>query len=158
MDVDLLWDARKRVRFLTTLARQDASIIEVLRRADNTFERKESQLETAINDKGFEVDFLRRMPIGDDPHPFRFSDDEDDLWPIRAERAAVLTDAPVFEQLVVSATGKMTMMRTIAPESFIEFKLWMAEHAKRRPAAKRRRDVHQAQIVRQLLSEGLLST
>ena len=49
------------------------------------------QNETAINAKGFEVDFLRRQPDGDDPHPFRFSDDEDDLWPVQALRASVLT-------------------------------------------------------------------
>jgi hypothetical protein len=29
---------------------------------------------------------------------FRFSGDEDDLWPVRVERAAVLTSAPRFEQ------------------------------------------------------------
>jgi hypothetical protein len=94
--------------------------------------------------------------VEDDPHPFRFSEDDDDLWPIQAERASVLTVAPRFEQVVVSATGHMTMMRTIAPESFVEFKLWMSEHAKYREAAKRRRDLHQAQIVQKLISDGLL--
>lgn len=156
LDVDLLWDARKRVQFLTTMARQENSILAVLQRADKSFQRKESKLETAINDKGFEVDFLRRQPVHDDPHPFRFSQDDDDLWPIQAERASVLTDAPKFEQVVISATGQMTLMRTIAPESFVEFKLWMAEHAKYRDAAKRRRDLHQAHIVQNLISDGLL--
>jgi hypothetical protein len=156
MDVDLLWDARKRVQFMTTIASRGNSVLEILQRADKTFQRKEMQLETAINDKGFEIDFLRRQPVADDPHPFRFSDDEGDLWPIQAKRAAVLTQAPVFEQVVVSATGRMTLMRTIAPESFVEFKTWMAEHAKQRDAAKRRRDKRQAEIVQKLISEGLL--
>jgi hypothetical protein len=158
MDVDLLWDARKRVQFMTTMNSQGDTMLDVLRRADKTFQRKESQLETAINDKGFEVDFLRRQPVGDDPHPFRFSADEDDLWPIQAERAAVLTQAPVFEQVVVSATGQMAMMRTIAPQSFVAFKIWMAEDAKRRDPAKRRRDKRQAEIVQGLLINGLLSS
>lgn len=155
-DVDLLWDARKRVQFMTTMAKQSDSILAVLQRADKTFRRKEMRLETAINDNGFEVDFLRHQPVDDDPHPFRFSDDENDLWPIQAERAAVLTQAPVFEQVVVAATGQMTVMRTIAPESFVAFKLWMAEHASRRDAAKRRRDKRQAEIVQRLISDGLL--
>ena len=90
-DVDLLWDARKRMRFITDLARLDSSMLKVLQRADKSFERKPGQNETAINAKGFEVDFLRRQPEGDDPHPFRFSDDEDDLWPVQALRASVLT-------------------------------------------------------------------
>ena len=155
-DVDLLWDARKRVRFLTDLVKLDTSMLKVLQRADPTFQRKEGHNETAINAKGFEVDFLRRQPEGDDPHPFRFSDDEGDLWPIQAMRASVLTNALRFEHVVISATGRMTLMRTIAPEAFVEFKRWMAEKAPQRPEPKRRRDRRQADIVQKLLDEGLL--
>lgn len=155
-DVDLLWDARKRVSFVTDLEKLDTSMLRILQRADATFLRKEGQNETAVNAKGFEIDFLRRQPEGDDPHPFRFSADEDDLWPVQAVRASVLTNAPRFEHLVISVTGRMTLMRTIAPESFIEFKRWMAVKVPRRAAAKRRRDLHQADIVQALLDEGLL--
>lgn len=155
-DVDLLWDARKRVRFMTDMGKLDSSMLGVLQRADATFVRKEGQNETAINARGFEVDFLRRQPEGDDPHPFRFSGDEGDLWPVQAVRASVLTNAPRFEHVVISATGRMTLMRTIAPESFVEFKRWMAKHAPQRPEAKRRRDLLQADIVQRLLDEGLL--
>lgn len=155
-DVDLLWDARRRVRFITDLGKLEASMLGILQRADSTFVRKEGQNETAINSKGFEVDFLRRQPESDDPHPFRFSDDEGDLWPVQAVRASVLTNAPRFDHVVVSATGRMTLMRTIAPESFVEFKRWMSKKAAQRPEAKRRRDLLQADIVQKLLDEGLL--
>lgn len=155
-DVDLLWDARTRVRFLTDIKTLDTSMLGVLRKADPTFERKEGQNETAINAKGFEVDFLRRQPEGDDPHPFRFSDDEGDLWPVQAVRASVLTTAARFEHVVVSATGRMVQMRTISPRAFVEFKRWMAAKAPKRPEPKRRRDLRQARIVQTLLDEGLL--
>lgn len=155
-DVDLLWDARRRVRFLTDLGRLDLSMLRVLQLADPTFQRKEHQNETAINAKGFEVDFLRRQPEGDDPHPFPFSDDEGDLWPVQAQRASVLTNAPRFEHVVISATGRMTLMRTIAPETFVQFKRWMADKAPDRPEPKRRRDQRQADIVQALLDDGLL--
>lgn len=155
-DVDLLWDARKRVRFMTDLERLESSMLRVLQQADATFVRKEGQAETAINAKGFEVDFLRRQPEGDDPHPFRFSGDEDDLWPVQAVRASALTNAPRFEQVVISATGRMTLMRTIAPGSFVEFKYWMAAKVAQRLESKRRRDLRQANIVQTLLDEGLL--
>lgn len=82
--------------------------------------------------------------------------DEDDLWPVQARRASVLTNAPRFEHVVISATGRMTLMRTIAPETFVEFKRWMAEQAPNRPEIKRRRDRRQADIVQSLLDEGLL--
>ena len=155
-DVDLLWDARKRVRLITDLGKLETSVLGVLQRADPTFQRKEGQNETAINAKGFEVDFLRRQPEGDDPHPFRFSDDEGDLWPVQAVRASVLTTAKRFDHVVVSATGRMTLMRTIAPEAFVEFKRWMAAKAPQRPEMKRRRDLRQAEIVQKLIEEGLL--
>ncbi len=156
-DVDLLWDARKRVRFLTDIDRLDTSILKVLQRADRTFMRKEGRNETAINAKGFEVDFLRRQPEGDDPHPFRFSDDENDIWPVQARRASVLTTASRFEHVVVSATGRMALMRTIAPRAFVDFKLWLAEKAEDRPVPKRQRDRRQAAIVQELLDAGLLA-
>jgi hypothetical protein len=155
-DIDLLWDARKRVQFLTDLGKLDSSMLGVLQRVDPTFQRKEGHNETAINAKGFEVDFLRRQPEGDDPHPFRFSDDEADLWPVQAVRASVLTNAPRFEHVVISATGRMALLRTISPEAFVEFKRWMAEKAPQRPEPKRQRDRRQADIVQTLLDEGLL--
>jgi len=61
------------VRFITDLGKLDTSMLGVRQRADPTFQRKEGQNETAIDAKGFEVDFLRRQPEGDDPHPFRGS-------------------------------------------------------------------------------------
>lgn len=155
-DVGLLWDARHRVQFMTDLERIDTSMLRVLQRVDRSFQRKDLHNETAINDRGFEVDFLRRVPVGNDPHPFRFSDDEEDLWPVQAPRASVLTDAPKFEHVVISATGRMAMMRTVAPAVFVEFKRWMAESAPERPQLKRRRDLRQAEIVQALLDEGLL--
>jgi len=156
-DVDLLWDARKRVQFMTDLERIEPSMLRVLQRADPSFRRKRGHNETAINAKGFEVDFLRRMPVGDDVHPFRFSADEDDLWPVQARRASVLTEAPRFEHVVISATGRMAVMPTIAPKSFVEFKRWMGKEASDRPEAKRRRDLRQADIVQVLLDKGLLA-
>lgn len=155
-DVDLLWDARKRVQFLTDLGRLDGSMLKVLQRVDKSFERKQGQNETAINARGFEVDFLRRQPEGDDPHPFRFSDDEDDLWPVQALRASVLTNAPRFVHPVISSTGTMAMMSTIAPAVFVDFKRWMAQQAPNRAEAKRRRDLRQADIVQALLDQGSL--
>ena len=155
-DVDLLWDARRKVRFITEMERSEVSMLKVLQRADPTFQRKEGQNETAINARGFEVDFLRRMAEGDDPHPFRFSSDEEDLWPVQAVRASVLTNAPRFQHMVVSTTGRMALMRTISPTTFVDFKRWMADKAPAREAIKRHRDRRQADIVQGLLDQGLL--
>lgn len=154
-DVDLLWDARKRVQFVSRMSRLDGSMLAVLQRADRSFRRMDNQLESAINDKGFMVDFLRRVAVDGDPHPFRFTDDEGDIWPVQAQRAEMFLHTARFEQTVVSVTGRMALMRTIAPSVFVEFKQWMAGLPSR-PAGKRRRDALQANIVQQMLDEGLL--
>lgn len=156
LDVDLLWDARKKVQFFSDMARLDDSVLGVLQKVDKTFVRKEGQMETAVNAKGFEVDFLSRMQEGDDPHPFRFSNDENDLWPVQAVRASVLTSAQKFESLVVASTGRMARMKTVSPQTFVAFKRWLAEKATNRDPVKRRRDVRQADIVQRLLDEQLL--
>lgn len=107
-DIDLLWDARRRVQFMTDLQQLDASML------------------------------------------------EGDLWPVQALRASVLTSAPRFEHAVVSATGRMAWMPTIAPATFVEFKRWMAQSAPGRAEGKRRRDRLQADIVQELLDQQLL--
>ena len=56
---------------------------------------------------------------------------------MQVARATVLTEAPRFEHVVISATGKVALMRTIAPPSFVEFKRWMAKEAVNRPAPRR---------------------
>lgn len=154
-DVDLLWDARKRVQFVGAMERLDSSMLKLLQRADPSFRRMDGQLESAVNDKGFMVDFLRRMATDGDPHPFRFTDDEDDIWPVQAPRAQAFLAAPRFEQPVVSVTGRMALMRTIAPQVFVDFKRWLSG-LDTRPPGKRRRDRRQADIVAQLLAERLL--
>lgn len=50
----------------------------------------------------------------------------------------------------------MALMRTIAPQSFVEFKRWMATQVPQRLESKRRRDLRQADIVQALLDDGLL--
>jgi hypothetical protein len=154
-DVDLLWDALKRVQFASTMAKLDSSMLKLLQRADPSFQRKEGQMESAVNDKGFMVDFLRRMATDEDPHPFRFTDEEDDLWPVQAQRAEAFLDAPRYERVVFSTTGRMALMRTVSPPVFVAFKHWMAE-LDSRPPGKRRRDRLQADLVQQLLDEGAL--
>jgi hypothetical protein len=156
-DVDLLWDARKRVQFFSDIKRLDGPVLGLLQSVDPTFERMEDQRETAINASGFQVDFLRRMREEGDPHPLRLTDHEEDLYVVQARRAALLTESPPFEHVIVSATGRMVCMRTVDPKVFVRFKRWLAAQ-KERDALKRGRDASQARIVQALLDEGLLQS
>ena len=153
-DIDLLWDTRKRILFATQLAKVDSSMLGVLKKVDNSFRIRRSQKYTAVNKDGFEVDIIRRERSGDDPHPIKLSEDDDDFWVVQARRANVLLDAPGFSTVIVATDGSMARMNTVHPATFVAFKRWLADQAERE-ALKRRRDALQADAVQALLERYL---
>jgi len=157
-DIDLLWDTRKRILFSTQLAKVDSSMLGVLKKVDSTFRIRKmtskSQKYTAVNKDGFEVDIIRRERAGDDPHPIKLSDEDDDFWVVQARRANVLLDSPGFSAVIVATNGTMARMNTVHPATFVAFKRWMANQPDR-DTLKRRRDVLQAEAVQELLDKYL---
>ena len=154
-DVDLLWDVQKRVKFLQLMKSADLSMIDVLRMADPTFQRDEDNKESAINDSAFSVDFLRRQQPEPEPDAFPISGKDGDVFPVKARRAELFLSARLFEQPIVGLDGRMTCMRTINPQTFVEFKLWMSKQPDRE-FLKKGRDRRQAEAVQQLIDEGRL--
>lgn len=153
-DIDLLWDTRKRIQFSITMGAAGSSMLGLLRKVDPTFRLRRDQLYTAVNDKGFEVDIIRRETAEGDPHPLRITDAEDDFWVTQAERAAELLNAPRFSAMIVSPSGDMARMATISPIAFARFKRWLAAQPTRDPM-KRSRDTLQADVVEQIVAEYL---
>jgi hypothetical protein len=153
-DMDLLWDTRKRILFSTQLAKVDSSMLGVLKKVDSSFRIRKSQSYTAVNKDGFEVDIIRRERAGDDPHPIKLSNDDDDFWVVQARRANVLLDSPSFSAVIVASNGSMARMNTVHPATFVAFKRWLADQPERE-ALKRRRDALQADAVHTLLDQYL---
>lgn len=153
-DVDLLWDTRKRISFVTHMKLLGSSMLGLLQKVDPTFEIKPDQSYTAVNSKGFEVDMIRREAGESDPHPLRMTADIDDLWAVQAKRAGVLLSGQRFSTMIVSSSGHMARMETLAPLEFVKFKRWMAKQSERDPR-KKSRDQLQADLVEQLAAEYL---
>jgi hypothetical protein len=153
-DVDFLFDTRKRVKFFSQMHRLDVSLLDVLRKADKTFRIKPDQKYTAVNDRGFEVDIIRRQAGQEDPHPLRMSDFEDDFWAVQVPSGEKLLGARRFSQVVVSSTGRMARMNTIHPEDFVRIKRLVGKDPKRDPL-KAPKDLLQADVVDQLIDEYL---
>lgn len=153
-DVDLLWDTRKRVQFVTQLNFQGSSLVRLLQKVDPTFAIRHDQRYTATNRKGFEVDILRREAEEGDPRAIRLSDDEDDFWVVQARNASMLLNAPRFSSVIAATSGHMARMNTITPVEFSKFKRWLAEQRDRDPL-KRSRDRRQAELVDGLIDEYL---
>jgi len=149
-DIDLLFDSRKRIAFAHQLKRVDSSFLGALQKADPTFRTRSDQKQTAINAAGFEVDVIRRVAIDGDPHPFRMSEDEDDLWAVQVEGAPRMLDAPRFSQVVVAETGHMAVMNTMDPRAFVTIKRLISASPTRDPR-KRLKDSLQAELVDHLI-------
>lgn len=150
----LLWDTQKRVSFVANMKRLDSSMLGLLQKVDPSFRLRSDQHYTAVNGKGFEVDILRREAVADDPHPLRLTDDLDDFWVVQAKRASALLGAEPFHAMIVSSSGHMTMMKTISPLVFVEFKRWLAQQPDRDPL-KVSRDLLQADLVATLVENYL---
>jgi hypothetical protein len=151
-DIDLLWDARKRLSFIAQMEGLDVSFLGLLREVDSTFELRNDQLYTAVNNHGFEVDVIRLEAKDGDPHPLRLTDHEEEFYAIQAKRAGILLEGEKFSAMIVSSTGRMARMNTISPVVFAKFKRWMAGQDNRE-SLKRKRDILQAELVEEMVAE-----
>lgn len=148
-DLDLLFDTRQRTAFVSTLRRLDSSLLAVLRKADPSFRVLRNQLQTAVNDDGYEIDIIRRTAKDGGPHPLRISASEDDLWAVQVNSGENMVAGLKFRQLVVAASGQMAYMQTLHPLDFIRIKTVLATDPQRDPL-KRPKDKLQAEITEAL--------
>jgi len=155
--VDVLWDAKKRVSFVTDLTKtDDKEILQMLRRVDASFQLKELHNTTAINSRGFEVEFLPREHQYDDPHPRHVLDDKNDLRSAQTRNRSILPEDARFEMPVIALNGSMALMNTIPPSAFVRFKEWHSTEESDSSSLKRACDKLQVELVQQLLEESLL--
>ncbi len=152
IDVDLLFDTRRLLSFTAAIEQTNESFANLLKKVDPTFERLDLDKCTLQNSKGFQVQILRRLAVDHDPHPFRMTADEDDLWPVQIESGAALLSARRFAQMVVSTSGEVALMQTVHPLDFVRVKQAMGI-SYTREASKRGKDLLQAKIVTQLVHE-----
>lgn len=153
-DIDLLWDTRKRLTFVTQMEILETSMLGLIRKVDNTFQLREDQKYTAVNSQGFEVDIIRREAVEGDPHPLRMTDAENEFYAVQAKKAGTLLSGPRFSSMIVATNGTMARMNTISPLAFAKFKRWMAGSPDRDPL-KKERDLLQAELVEALVEEYL---
>jgi len=155
-DVDLLYDTRKHVAFVTSLQRLNSSLLGIFRKADKTFRVRPDPSQTAVNDEGFEIDVIRRQAVDADPHSLPMSDLEDDLWAVQIPSGNPLVSDRRHEQVVVSARGDMALMRTVHPLDFVRIKTALAKTPGRDPLKRPKDAALQAQVVQHLWHEYLV--
>jgi len=156
-DADFLFDTRRRAEFVQVMEQRGTSFLELLRKADKTFERHPTDNHTAVNSKGYEVDIIRRFPppeLEATEHPLRMTEDEGDLWAMRATTGQQLLSVPKFKQVVIGTSGAMASMITVHPLAFARIKRSLSKQ-RQRSALKAPKDKLQADMVEELVRQYL---
>lgn len=155
-DLDLLFDARQRIRLITPDRTQERSLLKLLQRVDHSFERMPRTF-SAVNRDGFVVDLIKPMP-----EPPWKSDREQiapsgeaDLVAVAIEGLRWLENAPLFEAVAIDERGAPLAMAVPDPRAFAVHKLWLSRLANR-PPLQRQRDRAQAEAVAGLVTRHLL--
>lgn len=154
MDADLLFDTRRRSEFVEIMKDRGKSFVDLLRKADSSFERVDAEVSKAVNDRGYEVELLRSIARPKGAPAERLTDAETDLWPLQASTGERLLSAPRFSQVIVSVNGAMARMHTVHPLAFARIKKQLAGKAGRDPL-KAPKDALQAKLVMQLVASHL---
>lgn len=153
-DIDLLWDARRKLSIAVLDEVKPEGVIGLLRKVDHSFESKPGHYR-AVNDDGFYVDLIRPIRPNEvvraDP---KIVDADNDMSASAIVGLQWLVNAPKFEQVAIGFDGRPVWMGCIDPRVFALHKLWLSKQETREPI-KRKRDAAQARAVAAVASDYL---
>lgn len=155
VDIDLLWDDRRRLRIMLDPDVDEAGLIGILKKADASFVRQRRSF-SAANRDGYSVDLIRVESKPTWKPPARsLSARNDDLEAVSIAGLAWLQNSPPFESIAIDERGHPVRIVTIDPRIFAIHKLWLSAQPNRDPL-KRRRDEAQARVVAHIVSRFLI--
>lgn len=153
-DIDLLFDARRKLFLVADPELATGDLLDLLRLADRSFQRTQ-QGYRAESRTGYLVDLIkpaRNPPWSDERNSLGGSGD---LYAAEIDGLVWLENAPAFEQLAIDESG--TPVRIVAPDPrvFAIHKHWLSQRGDRDPV-KRRRDHDQSKAVTEIVRRYLL--
>lgn len=157
MDIDPLFDARARIKLLSSTLENDG-LIGLLQSVDKSFRATQTDSFRAVNDAGFMVDLITpaRRFAAMRKGKARIGGRLDDLAAVGIEGLVWLENVPATEQVVISERGYPLTMVVPDVRAFMCHKAWVAARDDRDPL-KKRRDWHQAQTLAEMLVTRLPS-
>lgn len=153
-DVDLLLDARRRLRFVMEDGDQ-RTVIGLLQRIDRSFSRIPGKPYRVVNADGFMVDLIRpetKPPWKEEPGSGALA--PDDLLASPIEGLQWLVNAPALSTIVIDERGYPSPIVAPDPRIWLLHKRWLSERQMREPE-KKRRDRQQAEITLRLIQQNL---
>lgn len=153
-DIDMMFDARAKIRFTSTDDSTTPTIIGLLQQIDKSFIRAPNRF-SANNNDGYIVDLVRpqhnppwqQMPSG-------LSNDIEDLEAVQIGGLSWHENAPTFESVAIDTSGQPVRIVAPDPRAFAVHKHWLSKQPDRR-ADKRARDRCQAKLVASLVTHHM---
>jgi hypothetical protein len=156
-DMDILWDIRSRLRLATGDDDEGSAtigIIDILRKADRSFEPFKNQEFRAVNKDGYIVDLVKPEPKPIIKKERQRIGGDTDLKAVEIRNLQWLVSSPKFSQIVIGDDGYPAAMFCPDPRSFALHKIWLSEQPDRDPI-KKKRDWNQGIAVAYLVSRYL---
>lgn len=153
-DVDILMDARAKMRIAAEEEGQANTLLGLLQKVDRSFKRTPRTFQAANKD-GFLVDLVKPMPTRPDrPEAVSISEDPEDLVAAEIDGLFWHVNSPAFRALAIDIDGLPVPIVAPDPVAFAVHKLWLSERVDRNPL-KKARDARQAQVVGRIVTEYL---
>ena len=151
-DLDLLWDSRSRMKLVSP---DPQGLLGIIKKADSSFVKMEGQGYTITNDRGYQVDLIKRNEgFQSNEEPYQIWENDADFWATKTNNMDWLLSSPRFSRPVMATNGEMAMMHTVDPRAFVLFKYWLSERPERDPG-KAIRDKLQAKAIQDLVEQWL---
>jgi len=145
MDIDLLFDARKKLKLYGVI--NQTGLIGLLKKADSSFQIAAAGHYRAVNSCGFMVELIKTVPAPPTKLDKQsLSNLSNDLVAAEIEGLTWLDNAPCLKQWVIAEDGVPVEFVMPDPRYFALHKLWLSQ-LPNREAIKKPRDFQQAQAV-----------
>lgn len=153
-DMDILWDIRSRLNLVAVDEQPGPGMLELLRKADRSFELVERQNFRAVNKDGYLVDLIKPEPRNVFIRERRRMGAKGDLVAAEIRNLQWLLSSPKLKQVIIGDDGYPAAMSCPDPRAFALHKIWLSDQVDRNPL-KKKRDRQQALAVAYLVSKYL---
>lgn len=137
-DMDVLWDVRAKLTLFTDSETDPKNLLDILRKADKSFEPSAPGSFRAVNQDGYMIDLIKaesKSLVSSDP--VRMGG-PDDLKAVEIKNLHWLISSPKFSQVVIGDDGYPVTMVAPDPRAFAIHKVWLSGQPDREPIKKMR--------------------
>jgi hypothetical protein len=153
-DMEILWDVRPKLTLFAEDETDPIDLIDILRKADKSFEPAAPGSFRAVNRDGYMVDLIKaesKSLVRKDP--VRMGG-PGDLKAAEIRNLHWLISSPKFSQVIIGDDGYPVSMVVPDPRAFSIHKVWLSEQPDREPV-KKKRDEDQGLAIASLVGKYL---